>query len=64
MTARHMAVVHQRIEACSTELRLPTTKQCYHRLSREVSQQGGDYETYLAAVGGGTRVAAIPATVF
>lgn len=36
-----------RIEALTAELRLPTVRKLYHRLAREVAQQGGDYEAYL-----------------
>lgn len=42
--------VHKRIEVLATELRLPTVRRMYARLSAEVSNQGGNYESYLAAV--------------
>jgi DNA replication protein DnaC len=38
------------IEALATELKLPTVRRLYHRLAREVTAQGGDYEAYLLAV--------------
>lgn len=50
MSSLDKTVTQQRIEALATELRLPTVRQIYHELSEEVAHQGGDYETYLAAI--------------
>ena len=50
MTNLDKSVTQQRIEALATELRLPTVRRIYHRLSQEVTHQGGDYEAYLAAI--------------
>ena len=50
MTNLDKTVTQQRIEALATELRLPTVRRIYHRLSQEVTHQGGDYEAYLAAI--------------
>lgn len=42
--------VQHRVEALTTELRLPTVRKMYHRLAEEVSRQGGDYEAYLMTI--------------
>lgn len=44
------SAVQHRIEALTTELRLPTVRKMYHRLAQEVSRQGGDYEAYLMTI--------------
>lgn len=43
-------VVGAQIEHLATELRLPTVRRLYRRLADEVSNQGGDYTTFLAAI--------------
>lgn len=50
MISAEKTVMQQRIEALATELRLPTVRRIYRQLSREVAQQGGDYEAYLVAI--------------
>lgn len=50
MISAEKTVTQQRIEALATELRLPTVRRIYRQLSQEVTHQGGDYETYLAAI--------------
>jgi DNA replication protein DnaC len=42
--------VAAQVEHLATELRLPTVRKMHRRLAREVSQQGGDYTAYLAAL--------------
>jgi DNA replication protein DnaC len=50
MSGLDKTVTQQRIEALTTELRLPTVRRIYRQLSQEVAHQGGDYEAYLAAI--------------
>jgi DNA replication protein DnaC len=50
MTASDTTAVAAQIEAMTAELKLPTVRRLYHRLAREVTTQGGDYEAYLLAV--------------
>lgn len=49
MSAATDAVAGQ-IEALTRELRLPAVRQLYRKLAREVTAQGGDYESYLLAL--------------
>jgi len=50
VTSREKTMTQQRIEALTTELRLPSIRRIYRQLSQEVASQGGDYEAYLAAI--------------
>lgn len=42
--------VSERIEALLTELRLPSMRQRFRQLTREVTAQGGSYQAYLLAL--------------